>query len=99
MRECTMNYVDRETRKMVTVNGVFHQWGTVVEEGQRGMVCRTVAIVEDSRTHEIIMAVPNKLSFADETPAFKAQVGIRNNNNRAMEGIKIPSFVMARNAR
>lgn len=87
MRECEITYVDRESNKMVTVKGLFHQWGTKVEGNGRNIVVRTVAIVENTETSEILMEVPNKLVFKDKASKANEFEAVKK------QGIRIPEFM------
>lgn len=46
------------------VNGLFHQWGTNIQEHENGAVQFTVGIIEDE-TGQIHEVIPNDVRFID----------------------------------
>lgn len=46
-------------------DGIFHQWGSEMEEGEETVATQSVAIIEDENGH-IHTPIPNHVQFTDK---------------------------------
>lgn len=66
LRGCTFSCYDGVS-KYVRVEGYFHEWGSVAEEGKEGTIgTNSVAIVED-KEGEVYQIDPSQIKFTEFT--------------------------------